>query len=115
MAVVIGGGGGAGGGGVPITVNGAGTGYTYSTASNKTSSSIKLEGSESDIFIQGKSMKAWMEKVEERLNLLCVNPDLESDWEELREIGNQYRALEQRIKDKMTTWKKLQADDQSND
>lgn len=81
----------------------------------KPSGSISVKGDDADIDINGKSMKAWMEKVEERLNLLCVNPDLESDWEELREIGNQYRALEQRIKDKMTTWKKLQADDQSND
>lgn len=80
----------------------------------KPSGSISVKGDDADIDINGKSMKAWMEKVEERLNLLCVNPDLESDWEELREIGNQYRALEQRIKDKMTTWKTLQADDQSN-
>ena len=79
----------------------------------KPSGSISVKGDDADIDINGKSMKAWMEKVEERLNLLCVNPDLESDWEELREIGNQYRALEQRIKDKMTTWKTLQADDQS--
>jgi hypothetical protein len=80
----------------------------------KPSGSISVKGEDADIDINGKSMKAWMEKVEERLNLLCVNPELESDWEELREIGNQYRALEQRIKSKMTTWKKLQADDQSN-
>ena len=80
----------------------------------KPSGSISVKGKDADIDINGKSMKAWMEKVEERLNLLCVNPELESDWEELREIGNQYRALEQRIKSKMTTWKKLPADDQSH-
>ena len=92
------------------------TGDTFTINPNlivKPSGSISVKGDDADIDINGKSMKAWMEKVEERLNLLCVNPDLESDWEELREIGNQYRALEQRIKDKMTTWKTLQADDQS--
>jgi len=93
------------------------TGDTFTINPNlivKPSGSISVKGDDADIDINGKSMKAWMEKVEERLNLLCVNPDLESDWEELREIGNQYRALEQRIKDKMTTWKTLQADDQSS-
>ena len=54
MAVVIGGGGSTN---TPITINGAGSGYTWSSATNKsTSSSIKLEGADADIFVQGKSM-----------------------------------------------------------
>jgi hypothetical protein len=80
----------------------------------KPSGTIELKGEDADIDINGKSMKEWMEKVEQRLNLLSVNPELESEWEELQELGDQYRALEQRIKDKMETWKRLQADDQSN-
>ena len=78
------------------------------------SGKISLQGKNADIDINGKSMKDWMEKVEERLNLLTVNPDLESDWEELRELGKQYRALEKRIKEKMETWRKLNANDGDN-
>ena len=94
MAVVIGGGGGAGSVGVPITVSGAGTGYTFSTASNKTSSSIKLEGPESDIFVQGKSMKAWMDAVEKRLFILEPKPELLKKYKALENAYEHYKTLE---------------------
>jgi flagellar motility protein MotE (MotC chaperone) len=55
-----------------------------------------------------------LQRIEERINILTVNTELESDWDELRELGNQYRALEQRIKNKMETWNKLRASDQIN-
>jgi len=92
MAVVIGGG--AGSVGVPITVSGAGTGYTYSTASNKTSSSINLEGKESDILIQGKSMKAWMDAVEKRLLILEPKPELLEKYQSLKQAYDHYKTLE---------------------
>ena len=94
MAVVIGGGGGAGSVGGPITVSGAGTGYTFSTASNKTSSSIKLEGPESDIFVQGKSMKAWMDAVEKRLFILEPKPELLKKYKALENAYEHYKTLE---------------------
>ena len=93
MAVVIGGGG-TSSVTAPITVSGTGTGYTYSTASNKTSSSINLEGKESDILIQGKSMKAWMESVEKRLAILQPNPELQEKYEALQEAYEHYKTLE---------------------
>jgi hypothetical protein len=34
---------------------------------------------------------------------------LESEWEELKALGEQYRALEQHIQEKMATWDKLKA------
>ena len=75
---------------------------------------ISVKGEHADIDINGKSMKAWMEKVEDRLNLLCVNPELESEWEELKQLGKQYQDLENHIKEKMNTWKKIKAQDNDN-
>ena len=92
MAVVIGGG--ADSVGVPMSITGVGTGYTYSTASNKTSSSIKLEGSDADIFVQGKSMKAWMDAVEQRLCILEPKPDLLQKYKALEQAYDHYKTLE---------------------
>ena len=79
----------------PITLGGGvGTGYTYSTASNKTSNSIKLEGLESDIFIQGKSMKAWMNAVEKRLFILEPKPELLKKYKALENAYEHYKTLE---------------------
>jgi hypothetical protein len=82
--------------------------------SNGTSGKISLQGKDADIEINGESLVAMLKRIEERINLLTVNHELESEWEELRELGNQYRELEQRIKDKLETWNKLQAQDKDN-
>ena len=100
-----------------------GTGYTYTT--NTTSpwiatgtninpammvsqgGSIEIKGEDADIKINGKSMKTWMEAVEERLNILTPNPELEADWDELQELGERYRDLEQKCKEKAQMWAAL--------
>ena len=53
------------------------------------------------------AMKAWMEKVEERLNILTPNPELEKDWDDLRRLGERYRALEEKCKEKARMWAAL--------
>ena len=78
------------------------------------SGSISLRGEKADIEVNGVSLMATLKRIEERINLLTVNTELEADWDELRELGEQYRALEQRIKDKMETWNRLQAQDKDN-
>ena len=98
-----------------------GTGYTYTTnttspflatGSNPAmvvnqSGSIDIQGQNADIKINGKSMKTWMEQVEERLNILTPNPELEADWDDLRRLGNRYRALEKKCKEKAQMWAAL--------
>ena len=70
---------------------------------------VELQGEGADISINGKSMKAWMEKVEERLNILTPNTELEKEWDDLRKLGERYRRLEKKCKEKADTWKKLKA------
>ena len=99
-----------------------GTGYTYTTGTTSSpwiatgtnpamvvsqSGSIDIQGQNADIKINGKSMKTWMEQVEERLNILTPNPELEKDWDDLRRLGQRYRALERKCKEKAQMWAAL--------
>jgi hypothetical protein len=101
-----------------------GTGYTYTTGTTSSpwiatgtninpammvsqGGSIEIKGEDADIKINGKSMKTWMEAVEERLNILTPNPKLETEWDELQELGERYRALEQKCKEKAQMWAAL--------
>jgi len=70
---------------------------------------IELRGEKADIDINGRSMSAWMEQVEQRLNILTPNPELETEWDELRRLGERYRKLEKKCKEKAEVWKKLKA------
>ena len=91
----------------PYIVNG-GTGSNPTMAVNP-SGTIEIKGEDADIKINGKSMVTWMEAVEERLNILTPNPELEKEWDELRRLGERYRKLEKKCKEKAEVWKKLKA------
>ncbi len=109
---------------VPITGGGTGTGLVYTTSNTtpwigtstgtyqptvnvQQGGSIEITGENADIKINGKSMKTWMEAVEERLNILTPNPEMEKDWDDLRRLGQRYRKLEQKCKDKARMWEAL--------
>jgi hypothetical protein len=48
-------------------------------------------------------------QITERLALVIPNPDLEEEWSQLADLGNQYRAMEQKCLAKSRTWKLLHA------
>ena len=75
---------------------------------------MSLKGLNADIEINGKSLKGWMERVEERLNILTPNPELEQEWDELRRLGERYRRLEKKCKEKADMWNKLKSMPASN-
>jgi hypothetical protein len=79
--------------------------YTFDPNwTNHASAKIKLDGPDADIEINGESMIDMLKNIEQRLNILKPNAELESEWEELRALGDQYRALEAQIQAKMKTW-----------
>jgi hypothetical protein len=98
----------------PNTVVGGGftMGTTYTppwfTQSN-VAPKINLDGEGADIVINGDSLTGMLHRIEERLNILTPNPTLETEWAELRVLGEQYRKLEQHILDKQATWDRLKA------
>jgi hypothetical protein len=70
---------------------------------------ITLEGANADIEINGVSLWTTMQEIANRLNIMHVNPELETEWAELRELGEQYRKLAQHIKDKQATFDRIKA------
>ena len=70
---------------------------------------IRLEGADADIEINGISLWATMQEIANRLNIMHTNPELETQWQELRELGEQYRKLEQHILDKQATFDRVRA------
>lgn len=84
--------------------NGAWSGVNQNAMIIDQAGKIELKGKNADITINSKSLKEFMEAMEQRLNWLQPNPALEKDWEELKALGDAYRELEKHINDKMTTW-----------
>ena len=97
--------------GGPYTItSGAGvTGINSPWATYNTAPKIRLDGEGADIEVNGWSLIESIRRIEERLNILTPNDKLEEEWEELRELGNRYRELEQHIRDKQATWDRLKA------
>jgi hypothetical protein len=91
--------------GVPWTTTGTSDTFTMDSSWNRPASGkIKLDGPEADIEVNGQSLIIMLRNIEQRLNILQPNPELESEWAELRELGDQYRTLEAKIQAKMKTW-----------
>ena len=103
------------------TVNSTGA-FTISnggTQSNYTYDSITLNGSnvkehaltvkgdttfEGNVKIKGIDLTDRFDEIEKRLAILRPNNDLEGRWEELKELGERYRQLEQEILEKEQVW-----------
>jgi hypothetical protein len=97
-------------GGYTISSSGAGVNWTqsygYDSNVNITGDGITMkEGS--DIKIGGKSLTEAIEKIEERLGILHPNEALESRWEELKSLRQQYLDLEKELLEKEKMWKIL--------
>ena len=73
-----------------------------STVNN--SGTLSLKGENADVDINGVSLKDFIQRIEQRLALLTPDTRLEAEWEELRELGDQYRKLEQEINARMKTF-----------
>ena len=71
---------------------------------SNTSAKIQLDGPDADIEINGESLRDMLRNIEQRLNILKPNPELESEWAELKALGDAYRKLEADIESKMKTW-----------
>jgi hypothetical protein len=100
-----------------VTVSGGGilggAGYANSIFSVndslnvRPSATIDLHGDDADIRINGESLMETLNMMKQRLAWLDVRSDLESEWHELRELGDRYRALVANIEDKTRMWETL--------
>lgn len=85
------------------------TNTTASPVTMNQAGKISLQGENADIEINGQSLMKMLEIFQERLGWMQPNPELEKEWDDLRELGEQYRELEKRCKEKAEVWKKLKA------
>jgi hypothetical protein len=105
-----------------VSISGVGTGlnytnpYTFNSATpnwsiseSKTSSTLDLKGENADIRINGVSLVDTLKTIQDRLNILRPNPELETEWDQLRELGAQYRELEKKLQEQSDMWAKLKA------
>lgn len=91
------------------TYTGTGTNYAWDTTSIENTLQVKGDSEfDGDITVRGRSLTEFMDSVEQRLNILRPNPELESEWDQLRELGEQYRELEQQLTEKAQMWAALQ-------
>ena len=90
------------------TTNNTG-GYTFANQNIQPNNTVHIKGENADLLINDKSLKTWMERVEERLNILTPNPEMEAEWDQLRKLGERYRKLEKKCKEKSDMWNKLKA------
>lgn len=86
-----------------------GTNATPWYTSNSQGGKIQLDGQDADITVRGWSLVDAVKRIEERLGLYQPNPELEKEWQELHDLADQYRQLEQHIKDKQATFDRLKA------
>lgn len=73
------------------------------------SGKLSLQGTNADIDINGHSLMKTLEALEDRLNMLTPNPEMEAEWDQLRELGQRYRELEQQCREKTQMWNKLKS------
>ena len=91
--------------------------YTFTSATpnwsirddNNVSSTLDLKGENADIKINGISLVDTLKTIQDRLNILTPNPELEQEWDQLRELGAQYRELEKKLQEQSDMWAKLKA------
>lgn len=79
------------------------------SADKEVGGKLILEGNGADIEINGIGLSERLAKIEERLNILRPNKKMEAEWDQLRELGNQYRALESKLTEQGEMWDKLKA------
>jgi hypothetical protein len=82
---------------------------TWMTQNSLSAPKIQLNGEGADVEVNGWSLVDAIKRIEERLNLLQPNPELEADWEQLKQLGDQYRVLEAQLKEQSKMWAKLKS------
>jgi len=94
-----------------LGVNGTNWGdFVINNNVNYASAGVKISGTGiemdegCDIQIGERSLMKTLDQINERLAIVERNLKLEEEFAELRELGEQYRKLEQELKERMITW-----------
>ena len=88
--------------------------WTGSVYTNTSLNSVKINNQGTieipqggDLLIGNVSLTDRLDKIESRLAILNPRPEIEKEFEELKALGDQYRALEQEIQERLKTFETL--------
>ena len=70
---------------------------------------LSLDGEDADIELNGESLMAMIRGIQDRLNILTPDRELEQEWQELRDLREQYEAKLAECREKSTAWKALKS------
>lgn len=99
-----------------VSVTSAGSNYVPGTISTNTvtwaqpgavfepGGTLELSGKQADLVINGVSLSDTLKGIQDRLNMLQPNQELEAEWDQLHELGKQYRKLEAELLEKQRAW-----------
>ena len=92
----------------------AGGGLTYTTASTNATwidpfyaKQPKVKITDTDIELDGLSMRKTLLDLQARLAIMIPNPELEKEFEELRVCADRYRELEKKFLEQKRIWETL--------
>ena len=95
---------GTGGGGLTNATIASDTTWSNTAAVFQPGGQIELKGDQADLIINGVSLVDALKGIQDRLNILRPNPAIEAEWDQLRELGDQYRKLEAELLEKQRAW-----------
>ena len=81
--------------------------FSESDLVSQNSGKISLKGDDADIEINGESVVGMLRDIRDRLNILQVNEEMEQEWDELRELREQYEAKLAECREKSRMWNTL--------
>jgi hypothetical protein len=96
--------GGGGGGGTLGTSGISASNWSTTTLTVPPSGRMELQGAHADIVMNGVSLNDTLKLIQDRLCMLRPNPELEQEWDQLRDLGEQYRELEKQLMEKQRAW-----------
>jgi len=95
-----------------ITITNPGMGYGGGGAYYTNTYAIpSVNITNNDIVIDGESLKGFMHMVQDRLAVLRPNPELEKEFDELRECAERYRELEKKFLEQQKVFNILKKQD----
>ena len=95
---------GGGSGGTLGTSNISASNWTTNTLTVPPSGRMELQGAQADIVMNGVSLNDTLKLIQDRLCMLRPNRELEQEWDQLRDLGEQYRELEKQLIEKQRAW-----------
>ena len=96
--------GGGAGVGTLGTSNISASNWTTNTLTVPPSGRMELQGPQADIVMNGVSLNDTLKLIQDRLCMLRPNSELEQEWDQLRDLGEQYRELEKQLMEKQRAW-----------